>query len=101
MREKKKPLKLRKFKIASLHASWLKGGTNSNPCQHTGNTGSQQSEPTIFTCNTDEYTCPAACGTDPTRTKAITQPGNPCSDACAVNGIDLTHNGSQNTGVNC
>ncbi|WP_298508828.1 hypothetical protein [uncultured Kordia sp.] len=90
MREKKKSLKLRKFKVASLHASWLKGGTNSNPCNNT-----QQSEPTVFTCNTDEYTCPAACGNDPTRTKAMTQPGNPCSEAC--NGINPTH--SQDT--NC
>ncbi|WP_298508826.1 hypothetical protein [uncultured Kordia sp.] len=88
MREKKKSLKLRKFKVASLDAFWLKGGTNSNPCNNT-----QQSGATQVACPTYEHTCPVPCDPD-TRTLPMTQPGNPCT--CQADSIDPNNNGSQN-----
>ncbi|WP_298508838.1 hypothetical protein [uncultured Kordia sp.] len=49
MRENKKVLKFRKFKIANLQVKGVVGGTNSNPCVHTE---THQPTPTV-----DEYTC--------------------------------------------
>ncbi|MEM6721652.1 MAG: hypothetical protein AAF611_20155 [Bacteroidota bacterium] len=81
MREKKKSLKLRKFKIASLDAAWLKGGTNSFPCNNTQQgtgTGQTNGCPTV-----DDHTCPEPTCNPDTRTKPQTQPANPCT--CTTN----------------
>ncbi|MFK7747517.1 MAG: hypothetical protein AB8B65_03950 [Kordia sp.] len=51
MRENKKVLKFRKFKIANLQVHSVSGGTNSNPCVPTGPLPSDGC-PTI-----DDHTC--------------------------------------------
>lgn len=73
MREKKKPLSLKKHVIANLRTFKLKGGTASFPCVPTGPNPSE-------TCLTyDGYTCPIdVCDPDTTRTYKITTPQNPC-----------------------
>ncbi|AXG68533.1 hypothetical protein KORDIASMS9_00748 [Kordia sp. SMS9] len=57
MREKKKSLKLRKFKIANLHLGRVYGG-ESNPCQaNTGETSQHQPYETDDCCSQDNSTC--------------------------------------------
>jgi len=74
MREKKKSLSLRKFKVANLRASWLKGGTNSNPCNVTLPSGAS-----AVGCTAIEYTCPIVCDDDTTNGHKKTTPRNPCN----------------------
>ncbi|MGH1386553.1 hypothetical protein [Kordia sp.] len=72
MREKKKPLRLRKYVVANLRAYTLKGGTASFPCVPTGPNPSD-------TCPTHEHTCPVTCDPETTDTYKITSPKNPCN----------------------
>lgn len=72
MRENKKVLKLRKFKIAAFHINVVVGGTNSNPCGLTTTVppgshqpGSQLGEDT---CGISELYYPGDC----TRSKILT-----------------------------
>jgi hypothetical protein len=59
MREKKKTLKLKKFKVANLHAVIGIRGGNSNPCQVNTGTPSQTCQPqhTDDCCSKDNSTC--------------------------------------------
>lgn len=87
MREKKKSLKLRKFKVASLRTFRVIGGTNSNPCNNT-----QQSGISITECPTHDYTCGLDCDDDTTTTYKKTSPEHPCR---------ADNNDSFQTGPNC